>query len=156
MNLIKSLILVSIMQLAFSSVAVAGDFDWLSDLSIRAQADPSEFRTRLAARFNLGDIQIKAVLNNVEKLADAYIVLRLGEISRQPTDYVIERYRSSKGKGWGALAKSLGIKPGSREFHALKRGHDLYDTSGSGMVKGKAKSNDSNKGEGKDKGKKRK
>jgi hypothetical protein len=144
------------MQLAFSSVAVAGDFDWLSDLSIRAQADPSEFRTRLAARFNLGDIQIKAVLNNVEKLADAYIVLRLGEISRQPTDYVIERYRSSKGKGWGALAKSLGIKPGSREFHALKRGHDLYDTRGSGMVKGIAKYNGNSKGEGKGKGKKRK
>ncbi len=156
MNLIKSLILVSIMQLAFSSVAVAGDFDWLSDLSVRAQADPSEFRTRLAARFNIGDIQIKAVLNNVEKLADAYIVLRLGEISRQPTDYVIAKYKSSKGKGWGALAKSLGIKPGSREFHALKRGHDLYDTRGSGMVKGIAKYNDNSKGEGKGKGKKRK
>ena len=158
MNLLKILVLVSLTQLAVFSAAGAGDFDWLSDLNIKAQADPSEFRTRLAVRFNLGDIQIKAVLSNVEKPADAYIVLRLGEISRQPTDYVIAKYRSNKGKGWGALAKSLGIKPGSREFHALKRGHDLYDDKGSGMVKGKAKSNGNSKGEGegKGKGKKRK
>ena len=156
MKLLKSLILVSIVQLVVSSVAVAGDFDWLSDFSIKAQANPSEYRTSLAVRFKLGDIQIKAVLSNVEKPADAYIVLRLGEISRQPTDYVIAKYISGKGKGWGVLAKSLGIKPGSREFHALKRGHDLYDTRGSGIVKGKAKSNGNSKGVGKDKGKKRK
>ncbi len=156
MNLLKILVLVLIAQLAIFSVAVAGDFDWLNDLSIKAQADPSKFRTRLAVRFNLGDIQIKAVLSNVENPADAYIVLRLGEISRQPTDYVIAKHGSSKGKGWGALAKSLGIKPGSREFHALKRGHDLYDARGSGMVKGKARSNGNSKGEGKGKGKKRK
>ena len=96
------------------------------------------------------------MLSNVEKPADAYMALRLGEMSRQPTDYVIAKYKSSKGKGWGALAKSLGIKPGSREFHALKRGHDLYDTRGSSMVKGIAKYNDNSKGEGKGKGKKRK
>ena len=130
MNLLKILVLASIVQLAVFSVAVAGDFGWLSDLNNKAQADSSDFRTRLAVRFNVGDIQIKAVLDNVEKPADAYIVLRLGEIARQPTDYVIAKYRSSKGKGWGVLAKSLGIKPGSREFHALKRGHDLNDARG--------------------------
>ena len=154
MNLLKSLVFVSIVQLAVFSVAVAGDFDWLSNLSIKAQADSTDFRTSLAVRFNLGDVQIKAVLSNVEKPADAYMVLRLGEISRQPTDYVIAKYKSSKGKGWGAFAKSLGIKPGSREFHALKRGHDLYDTTGSSMVKGKAKFHGNSKGKGK--GKKRK
>ena len=78
------------------------------------------------------------------------MVLRLGEMSRQPTDYVIRQYRSGKGKGWGALAKSLGIKPGSSEFHALKKGNDLYDEKdrGGGDQKGK--------GKGKDKGKKQK
>jgi hypothetical protein len=156
MNLLKILVLASIVQLAVFSVAVAGDFGWLSDFNIKAQADPSDFRARLAARFNLGDIQIKAVLDNVEKAADAYIVLRLGEISRHPTDYVIAKYRSSKGKGWGALAKSLGIKPGSREFHALKTDHDLYDARGSDTVKGNAKPHSKSKGGGKGEGKKRK
>ena len=154
MKLLKILLLASIVQLAVFSVAVAGDFGWLSDLSNKAQADLSDFRARLAVRFNVGDAEIEAVLSNVEKPADAYIVLRLGEMSRHQTDYVIAKYRSNKGKGWGALAKSLGIKPGSREFHALKRGHDLYDARGSGMVKGKVKTN--SKGEGKGKDKKRK
>jgi len=55
------------------------------------------------------------------------MVCRLGEMSKRPTSSIIEKYKASKGKGWGGVAKSLGIKPGSKEFHALKGGHDLYD-----------------------------
>jgi hypothetical protein len=140
--------MVSVMFLLVSSsaVVVAGDFDWTRDFNIRAEADPSGFRARIAARFIIGDTQINAVLSSVERPADAYIVLRLGEMSAKPTNYVIEKYRSGKGKGWGALAKSLGIKPGSKEFHALKRGNDIYDDNDGGKIKGKGKS----KGKGRD------
>jgi hypothetical protein len=133
------LFVVSMALLLVSSAAVAGDFDWVRDFNIKAEADPSGFRARLVTRFQIGDTQIKIVLNNVEKPADAYMLLRLGEISRQPTEYVIEKYKSGKGKGWGALAKSLGIKPGSKEFHALKRGHNLYDEKPKVKNKGKGK-----------------
>jgi hypothetical protein len=68
-----------------------------------------------------------------------YVVLRLGEISGQPTEDVIKKYKSGKGQGWGALAKSLGIKPGSKEFKELKNGDDLYDKSDKGGSKGKDK-----------------
>jgi hypothetical protein len=127
--------------LSISSVAIAGDFDWIKDLNIQAQADPSGFRARLGARFRIGDVEISTVLGNVECPGDAYMVLRLGEMSRHPTDYVLKEYRSGKGKGWGALAKSLGIKPGSEDFHALKNWHDLYDDKGKGggEQKGKGK-----------------
>ena len=133
---------VSVVFLLISSSAVvsAADFDWIQDVNIRAEADPSGFRARLAARFKIGDTQIDAVLSNVERPADAYMVLRLGEISAKPTDYVIEKYKSGKGKGWGALAQSLGIKPGSKEFHALKRGNDFYDDNDKGKGRGKGKS----------------
>ena len=134
--------------LSSSAILVAGDFDWIRDFNIRAEADPSGFRARLATRFKIGDTQINAVLSNVERPADAYMVLRLGEMSAKPTDYVIEKYKSGKGKGWGALAKSLGIKPGSKEFHALKRGNDIYDHNDKG--KGKEKSNGKGKGKGRD------
>ena len=143
MKLVKMSLLMIL--LLVSSTAIAGDFDWVRDLSIQAQADPSGFRARLGARFRIGDAQISAVLSNVEYPGDAYMVLRLGEMSGRPTDYVINQYRSGKGKGWGALAKSLGIKPGSEEFHALKNGHDLYDDKNMGGGKGKEKS----KGKGK-------
>jgi len=128
-----------------SSISAAGDFDWIKDLNIQAQADPSGFRAALGARFRIGDAEISAVLGNVAYPGDAYMVLRLGEMSRHPTDYVIQQYRAGKGNGWGALAKSLGIKPGSDEFHALKNGHDLND--------GKFRAGSDQKGKSKGKGK---
>lgn len=141
MKLVKSMLVLPVLFLLFSSVAVAGDFDWIKDFNIQAEADPSGFRARLGVRFNIGDTEIKTVLTNVEKPADAYMVLRLGEMSNQPTDYVISQYKSNRGKGWGVLAKSLGIKPGSSEFHALKNGQDLYNgkNGGGGNEKGRAK-----------------
>jgi len=141
MKLQRMLVMFSVMCLFVLSavVAAAGDFEWTSDFNIRAEADPSGFRARLAARFKIGNTEINAVLSNVERPSDAYMVLRLGEMSAKPADYVIEKYKSGKGKGWGALAQSLGIKPGSKEFHDLKRGNDLYDNNAGGKGKGKAK-----------------
>lgn len=126
-----------------SSSASAGDFDWIKDFNIRAEADPSGFRAELGARFKIGDLEIKTVLGNVEKPSDAYTLLRLGEMSNQPVEQVIEKYKVEKDKGWGVLAKSLGIKPGSSDFKALKEGQDLYaDKSGTEQ---KAKNKDKSK-----------
>ena len=47
-----------------------------------------------------------------------------------------------KGKGWRVTAKTLGIKPGSKEFQELKKGN--FDKNRS----------ESSKGKGKDKGEK--
>ena len=147
---VSFVILVSILIL--SSAVVAGDFDWMKDCNIKAEADESGFRVRLRTRFKIGDAEIDAVLSNTEKPADAYMLLRLGEMSKKPTEDVIKKYKASKGKGWGNLAKSLGIKPGSEEFHALKKGQDLYtDTGGKCEDKGKGKGKDKGKGKGKGK-----
>jgi hypothetical protein len=139
MKKIRVFLAVSLAFLLFSSAVLAGDFGWINDLNIQAEADSSGFRARLATRFNVGDAQIKVVLSKVEKPADAYMVFKLGEMSNQPTEGVIEKYKSVYGKGWGALAKSLGIKPGSKEFHALKQGHDLHDEKPHGKSRGKGK-----------------
>jgi hypothetical protein len=133
--------------LAITTIASAADFDWLKDFSVQAQLDPSGFKARLATRFNIGDAQVSAVLSNVPDPGEAYMVMRLGEMSSKPTEFVIEQYKSGKNKGWGALAKSLGIKPGSSEFKALKKGGDL-DKAG-----GKQKNSVQEKGQGKGKGK---
>ena len=139
MKVLNMLYVISIAFLFVSSVALAGDFDWIKDFNVKAEADPSGFRIRLAARFKIGNAEVKTVISNAESPADAYIVLRLGEMSNQPTEKVIENYKSGKGKGWGAIAKSLGIKPGSKEFHALKLDHDLYDEKPEVKSKGKSK-----------------
>jgi len=142
----KLVIWVAMVLLFCSSAAVAGDFDWIRDFNIQAQADPTGFRARLATRFQIGDAQISAVLGNVPDPADAYMVFKLGEMSHRSPERVMREYKSRKGKGWGVLAKSLGIKPGSKEFHALKKGHDL-DGRARGKDKGKGKkSKDKDKG----------
>jgi len=127
MKVFRMLVAVSMMILLAATIAAAGDFDWIKDFNIRAKADPSGFKARLATRFQISDVQINTVLSNVKKPADAYMVFRLGEMSRQSAERVMDEYKSGKGNGWGVIAKSLGIKPGSKEFHALKRGHDFYD-----------------------------
>ncbi|MCE5265683.1 MAG: hypothetical protein LLG97_19415 [Deltaproteobacteria bacterium] len=137
MKAIRMMFVAVVALFCVSSAAAAADFDWMPDFNIQAAADASGFRARLATRFHIGDTTIDAVIGNVEKPADAYMVMRLGEMAKRPPEEVLREYKSSHGKGWGALAKSLGIKPGSKEFHALKRGQDLYD--GSGMTKGKGK-----------------
>jgi len=134
----KRFFVLSLALLLVSSAVAAADFDWVNDFNARGRADPADFRARMASRFQMGDAQITAVLGNVPAPADAYIVLRFGEMSRHPTDYVLREYKASRGKGWGVLAQRLGIKPGSEEFHALKRGQDLYNgNEGKGKGKGK-------------------
>lgn len=139
MKLFKIFFVVSMAFLIISPVNAGGDFDWVKDFNIKAEADPSGLKVRLGARFKIGDAEIDAVLSNVEEPSDAYMVLSLGEMSNQPTSRVIDKYKAGKGKGWGNLAKSLGIKPGSKEFKALKRGDDLYDDSPKSKGKGKGK-----------------
>ena len=131
-----------------ATTASASDFKWLKELNIEVRGDASGFRTRLETRFRVGDVQVKAVLSNVYSPADAYMVLRLGELSRMPINIVIKEYKKSRGKGWGVVAKRLGIKPGSSAFHALKAGHDLDGGKGKDKVKVKGKDK---RGKGKNK-----
>lgn len=151
--MLKRIVLMVPILLLVASISSAGDFDWMADLNIRAGDDPSGFRASLGTRFHIGDAQVSAVISNVERPADAYMVLRLGEMSGKNADYVMKQYKAGKGRGWGALAKSLGIKPGSPEFHALKRGSDLYDDKDKDKSKGKEKNKDKVKSKGKGKGK---
>ncbi len=146
MKLQKILLMGSILFLFLSSVSVvmAGDFGWIPGFNRRAEADLPAFRASLSARFNIGAVQIDAILTNVPSPADAYMIFHLGEMSGKPVDYVLGQYKTGKGKGWGVLAQSLGIKPGSREFHALKQGDDLYKGGHEGKVKNK--DNDFHKG----------
>jgi hypothetical protein len=127
MKLLRILLVIMMNALLVSSIASAADFDWIKDFNIQVQADPSGFRASLGARFQVGDVEINAVLGNVAQSADAYMLFRLGEMSNQPISRVVEIYKAEKGKGWGSLAQSLGIKPGSKEFQALKQGQDLYN-----------------------------
>ena len=53
---------------------------------------------------------------------DVYYACAIGQIIGRSCRYVADEWQQHHGEGWGALAQRLGIKPGSDEFHRLKRG----------------------------------
>ena len=66
--------------------------------------------------------------------------MKIAQVSATPVDVVVRECEVNRGKGWGVIANRLGIKPGSREFHELKKGDDfLKKNSFKGKDKGKGK-----------------
>ena len=51
---------------------------------------------------------------------DIYYACALAQILDRPCREIVSDYDRHPGQGWGALAKRMGIKPGSPQFHALK------------------------------------
>ena len=72
--------------------------------------------------------------------AEIYLSLELSKLSGRSVDEVVEIYKVHKDKGWGYIAKQLGIKPGSAEFHKLKENTKNKEAKGkSKSKKGKPK-----------------
>ena len=117
---------------------------FLSDLNIQARADMKGFSVKLGAQFGVPLPQVQAIISTVETPADAFMCFQLGQMARKQPEAVVQTYKANKGRGWGAIAKELGIKPGSSEFHALKRGDFAFTGAPAGGA---------DKGKGKDKGK---
>lgn len=95
---------------------------FLQKLNVRAKADLGKYSVQLSAQFGVPQAQVTAIIKKVDSPADAFMCLQLGQMSRKNPESVVQTYQNHKGKGWGAIARELGIKPGSPEFHALKRG----------------------------------
>ena len=53
---------------------------------------------------------------------DVYYACSIAQVLGRPCRYVVQEWDRDHGQGWGNVAKRLGIKPGSAEFHRLKRG----------------------------------
>jgi hypothetical protein len=131
--------------IGFMCTPAFADLDaFLSSVNVQARADMNGFALKLGAQFGVPVARVNAVVAAVAEPADAFMVFQLGEMAHQPPEAVLQTYRNGKGKGWGVLAKELGIKPGSPEFHALKAGN-LHFTGEAGAGSGKGK----HKGKGK-------
>ncbi len=96
---------------------------------------------------------------------DVYYACSIANILGIPCRNVVDEWDRDHGQGWGVVAQRMGIKPGSAEFHQLKRGFvPTYDRWGRpitldaeltraypdrGNGNGKAKAGGSAKGNGK-------
>jgi hypothetical protein len=143
MKKIRSVVFLLVVIMSIASVAYADLDSFLKNVNIQAQTDMKNFSIKLSAQFGVPIPQVDAIIKRVPAPADAFMVLQLGQMANKQPEVVLQTYQRSRGKGWGELAKELGIKPGSPEFHALKRG-DLSFTGepgseGHGRGKGKGR-----------------
>lgn len=106
-----------------SLVAHADLNGFLESVNNRALSDIKNFNDMLSRQFGIPVPDVEAIVRSVPNPADAFMILQLGEMAHVAPAVVLQQYQRSKGKGWGNLARELGIKPGSPEFHALKRGN---------------------------------
>ena len=85
----------------------------------------SAFKTDLSLSYNVSERKIDSwSVDFGMKAGDIYLALEIGKLTKKPIEEVIKVYQANKTKGWGYIAKQLGIKPGSPEFHALKGNAD--------------------------------
>jgi len=130
----------------FSLQAKSGDVELdasLDEINIKAKTDITLFKKDLSLEFNIGEPKIdKLIVDMKMSPADAYMTLQIADMTKKEPDAVAKSYTVNKDKGWGLIAKEMGIKPGSPEFHALK-----------GKAKGKKdKGNSGGQGNGNGKG----
>ena len=82
--------------------------------------DPTLFSQMLARQYNLNESAIRDLHQKYNRnWGDLALGLEMGNMSKKPMNTVLGAYE--KNQGWGNIAKELGIKPGSEEFHRMKR-----------------------------------
>jgi len=117
--------------------------DFLANVNVQARADLPGFSVKVSTQFGVPLPRVQSVVQTVREPADAFMIFQLGQMSGKQPERVLEVYGSNRKKGWGVIAKQLGIKPGSAEFHALKNGNLYFTGSSSEQVdspgKGKGK-----------------
>lgn len=68
------------------------------------------------------DLVSDLLINRRWAPGDVYYACSIAQILGRPCRYVVDEWDRNHGQGWGVVAQRLGIKPGSAEFHRLKRG----------------------------------
>lgn len=116
-----------------------GDDDidsYLNDVNVYAKANYDFFRKNLSLKFGISTREVdRYIYKEKVQPADLYYACAVSGITGKRVDDILVLYKDKK--GWGAVAKELGIKPGSKEFHRLK----LKSISGIGTVKSRNKEN---------------
>lgn len=68
------------------------------------------------------DLVSDLLINRRWAPGDIYYACALAQVVGQPCRNVVNEWDRDHGQGWGVIAQRMGIKPGSAEFHRLKKG----------------------------------
>ncbi len=132
-------------QMSFKTGDIHLDSD-LNKINARANLDFGAFKTDLCLQYDITEKKIDFMHGSLNMApGEIYVSLEISKISKVPIDRVIKEYRTHKENGWGYIAKEVGIKPGSPEFHQLKNNSKKNKKRGKYHKKGKGHHNN-NKG----------
>jgi hypothetical protein len=92
----------------------------LNQIEAAAKVDLPGFTASVSLEWGLPEAQVKYAFSQGLGPAEVWLAAGLSSISQRSISVVVATYKRNKAQGWGALAKELGIKPGSKEFKALK------------------------------------
>ena len=93
----------------------------LGKIETRAEIEPDVFFQQLSRKHDIPEREIReAKERNGLGYGDIYMATALSKISKKPVGAVAEDFRNNPGRGWGVMALSLGIKPGSPDFKLMK------------------------------------
>lgn len=119
--LLSTLLLLTLL----AAPAVADDFSLvISDVNTYFSLHHDDFRTQMAAEFGIPVTRVDSLIIAVGSAGDAYLCLKTSRSSRRSLDDVTHAWDKHHKRGWGVVAQELGIRPGSADFHDLKR-HEL-------------------------------
>lgn len=95
----------------------------LRRIDTQARGDLAGFMSMLSTKHSIPEDQIRTAQETHSLLpADLYMATAIARVTQVPVLTVAETYSKNPGRGWGVIAKDMGIKPGSPEFHQLKQG----------------------------------
>lgn len=96
---------------------------WLGDMNRYGARYPEPFIDEMVRYHNAPRPLVVDLLQTRHWApGDVYYACALASVLGRPCRYVVDQYEANRGQGWGVIAQRLGIKPGSPEFHRLKRG----------------------------------
>jgi hypothetical protein len=94
----------------------------LSNLNVEAGVHVDAFVSELSISYTIPKVQIEDLVYNMRMpVGDVFLSVWLASSMKKPLSVVVNEYGAEKDKGWGVVAKNLGIKPGSDAFHSLKK-----------------------------------
>ena len=111
----------------------------LLTIDANAKLDFGAFKVDIIGSYDISERKLNYLSVEIGMSAgDIYLTVELGKIAKKSIDEVVVIYTKNRNKGWGVIAKELGIKPGSPEFHALKgKAKDKGNKKSKGRGKGK-------------------
>lgn len=96
---------------------------WLGDMNRYGARYPEPFVDEMVRYHNAPRALVLELLQTRQWTpGDVYYACALAAVLGRPCRHVVDLYEADRSQGWGALAQRLGVKPGSPEFHRLKKG----------------------------------